>query len=139
MMKFSICFLPGPRGVATPAAAMDLRAELAQPCFNCNYINGAFVPVVSGKTYETVSPTTEAWVHDCPASGTEDVASAVAAAREAADGGYEEWGGLAASERVQYLLALATKLEEHAPFLAELEARDMGKPLIDAHGDIQRW
>ena len=36
------------------------------------------------------------------------------------------------------MLALASKLEEHAAFLAYLEATDMGKPLIDALGDIGR-
>ena len=116
----------------------DLRAALAQPCFNSNYINGEFVPATGGATYTTISPTTEATVHACPASTSEDVDAAVGAARRAADAGFDEWGGLSATDRVQYLLALATKLQEHAPLLAELEARDVGKPVIDAHGDIMR-
>ena len=77
-------------------------------------------------------------MHRAPASGAAEVEAAVAAARRAADEGFEEWGGLSATTRVQYLLALATKLEEHAPYIAELEATDMGKPIIDAHGDIAR-
>ena len=77
-------------------------------------------------------------MHRAPASGAAEVEAAVAAARRAADEGFEEWGGLTATTRVQYLLALATKLEEHAPYIAELEATDMGKPIIDAHGDIAR-
>lgn len=119
-------------------SAADLQAALTQPCFNANYIGGRWVPAASGGTYDTISPTTETCVHRCPASTSKDVDAAVNAARNAADTGCDEWGGLSATERVQYLLALATKLEQHAEFIAELEARDVGKPLVDAHGDIMR-
>lgn len=124
---------------ASGAAAVDLQAALAQPCFNANYIGGQWVEASSADTYETISPTTETPVHrTCPASTSTDVEAAVAAARDAADAGYDEWGGLSATDRVQYLLALSTKLEEHAAFIAELEVRDVGKPVVDAHGDITR-
>jgi betaine-aldehyde dehydrogenase len=124
--------------MAIGGGASDLKLALAQPCFNNNYIGGQWVESSSGDTYETISPTTETCVHRCPASTSVDVQAAVAAARNAADAGYDEWGGLSATDRAQYLLALATKLSEHAAFIAELEARDVGKPLIDAHGDIMR-
>lgn len=115
----------------------DLQAALQQPCFNANYIGGKWVEA-SGGTYATISPTTEACVHHCPASTSADVDAAVDAARDAADSGYDQWGGLSATVRVQYLLTLATKLQEHADFIAELESHDVGKPLVDAHGDITR-
>ena len=88
--------------MAEQAYSGNLKDDLSQPCFNQNYIDGQFAPVSTGDTYETISPTTERVVHHAPASGAEDVAAAIAAARRAADEGYEEWGGLEASVRVQY-------------------------------------
>ena len=33
-----------------------MALDLSDECFNSNYIDGAFVPVASGATYETISP-----------------------------------------------------------------------------------
>src|SRR6201999_244292 len=58
-------------------------------------------------------------------STAEDVDRAVKAARSAFDG----WANTTPGERSLALLKLADALEEHGDELAELEARNAGKPL----------
>jgi betaine-aldehyde dehydrogenase len=134
----------------------DVKAVLSrEPCFRCNYINGAFVPPFcassssssssgrSGRsqaTYATISPSTARVLWDlCPASQAVDVGAAVSAARRAADQVVGCcWGALSATARAEYLSALSRKLQTHSGFLAALESLDTGKPLVDAAADIAR-
>jgi aldehyde dehydrogenase (NAD+) len=62
-----------------------------------------------------------------------DVDAAVAAARSAFD---EGWGRMPAAERGRLLAQLSEKILEHRAELAELEARDTGKPMKQARADI---
>ncbi len=62
-----------------------------------------------------------------------DVDLAVAAARKALEG---PWGRSTATERGRILTRLAQKVLDHAEELAQLEARDAGKPLSTARNDI---
>lgn len=63
-----------------------------------------------------------------------DVDLAVAAARAALAGA---WGRSTATERGRFLLRLSQSIRDHADELAQLEARDAGKPLSTARVDIQ--
>ena len=63
----------------------------------------------------------------------EDVDQAVAAARAAFDG---EWGAMPAAERGRILARLGQLVTEHGEKLAEMEARDVGKPLSQARNDV---
>jgi acyl-CoA reductase-like NAD-dependent aldehyde dehydrogenase len=60
--------------------------------------------------------------------GADLVDRAVADARR----GYETWRGTTASQRAALLRLVAAKIREHAEELAELEAREVGKPRRDA-------
>ncbi|VVE53103.1 aldehyde dehydrogenase [Pandoraea pneumonica] len=62
----------------------------------------------------------------------EDIDRAVKAARAAFDG---EWGRFSAAERGRVLYAVANTLAKHHEALAQLEARDTGKPLKQARAD----
>jgi len=62
----------------------------------------------------------------------EDIDRAVTAARAAFDG---EWGRFSAAERGRVLYAIANTLAKHHEALAQLEARDTGKPLKQARAD----
>ena len=53
-----------------------------------NVINGELVPAASGATYDVIDPTTGEVYAQAPASGTEDVDRAYAAA----DAAFEGWG-----------------------------------------------
>ncbi|VVE38690.1 aldehyde dehydrogenase [Pandoraea aquatica] len=62
----------------------------------------------------------------------EDIDRAVSAARAAFNG---DWGRTAAAERGRTLYAFASLLAKHQEELAQLEARDTGKPLKQARAD----
>lgn len=64
---------------------------------------------------------------------TAEVDEAVAAARAAQNG---DWGRMPAFERGRILARIGQLVLEHADKLARLEARDVGKPLKQAHADV---
>jgi len=63
----------------------------------------------------------------------EDVDRAVAAARRAFD---HEWRAVTAQERGRVLYRLAEALRQRRDELADLEARNSGKPIVDAESDV---
>ena len=97
------------------------------------YIDGAWRKPVSGQTIPVV----------CPSDGKEfariargtagDIDAAVAAARRAFEG---PWGKTTALERGRLMMKVGVKIAEHAEELAQLEARDTGKPLKQARADM---
>ncbi len=79
-----------------------------------------------------LEPATEAVLSEIPRAGVEDVDRAVAAARAALPG----WRALAPGERARLLHSLADTLTEHREELAVLEARNAGKAIGDARGEM---
>ena len=61
-----------------------------------------------------------------------DIDAAVVAAQAALDG---EWGRLTAAERGRLLAAIGRKVLDNVELLAQLEARDVGKPLKQGRAD----
>jgi aldehyde dehydrogenase (NAD+) len=98
-----------------------------------NYIGGQWVDSVSGETFETRSPATGEMLGVFPRSSAEDVDRAV----EAAVGAYEKWRLVPAPRRGEILFRFAQLLSEQKDDLAELMAREMGKVLPEAAGDVQ--
>ncbi|MDQ1035332.1 acyl-CoA reductase-like NAD-dependent aldehyde dehydrogenase [Streptomyces sp. V3I8] len=95
-------------------------------------IGGEWVPSLSGRTIETVDPTTEEVLTAVAAAGPEEVDRAVAAARAAFEA--PSWAALTPYQRSQILLQIAQVMEENAEELATLESLDMGAPLF-----LSRW
>lgn len=89
--------------------------------------------VASGRTFEVRSPTDGSLVATAPASTAADVDRAVAAALE----GFRSWSRTPAPARGEILLKAGRVLEEHKEELAVLMAREMGKRLEEARGDVQ--
>jgi acyl-CoA reductase-like NAD-dependent aldehyde dehydrogenase len=79
-----------------------------------------------------LEPATEAVLGEVPVAGADAVDEAVARARAA----YPAWRALAPGARAAQLRALADKVEEHIDELALLEARNTGKPLASARGEM---
>ena len=79
-----------------------------------------------------IEPATEAVLERVPRAGVEEVDAAVSRAREA----YPAWRALAPAGRAELLRALADKLAGHHEELAVLEARNAGKPIADARGEM---
>src|SRR6202521_5482742 len=98
------------------------------------YVNGEWVDSKTNKTFPVYDPATEEIIAQVPEANAEDVNRAVAAARAAFDDG--PWASTTAQERGRVLFRLADKIRQNAAMLAELEARNTGKPIVEAEYDI---
>jgi aldehyde dehydrogenase (NAD+) len=98
-----------------------------------NFIGGQWVDAASGETFETKSPATGEVLGVFPKSSAEDVDRAVEAAKAA----YEEWRLVPAPRRGEILFRFGSLLAEHKDEVAQLMAREMGKVLPEAAGDVQ--
>ena len=94
------------------------------------FIDGRYVPAVSGATFDCVSPIDGRVLAPVASTDAADVDRAVAAARRAFESGV--WSRRAPRERKKVLLRFAQLIEQHAEELALLETLDMGKPISDS-------
>jgi len=79
-----------------------------------------------------VEPATEEVMATLPRAGAEDADAAVARAKRA----FRAWRAVAPAHRSALLHRLADALEERGEDLALLEARNAGKPIADARGEM---
>ena len=98
------------------------------------YVNGEWVASNSGKTFPVYDPSTEEVIAEVPESNAKDVDLAVAAAKDAFENG--PWASSTAQERGRVLFKLADAVRQNTAALAELEARNSGKPIVEAEYDI---
>ena len=94
------------------------------------FLDGTWVPSLSGATREIVDPATGRVFERVAEAGAEDADLAVAAARRAFDDG--PWRTTPALARARLLLRLADLVDEHADELARLETLNCGKPLRES-------
>jgi len=97
------------------------------------FINGESVNAVSGKVLDVLSPVDGKKFDEIPRGDKADVDAAVKAANQALSGA---WGKMSALERGRLLMKLGEKVLAHHAELAQLEARDTGKPMTTANTDI---
>jgi aldehyde dehydrogenase (NAD+) len=97
-------------------------------------INGNWVDAVDGETINVVNPSTGEVFSKLSRGKAEDVDRAVQAANQALEG---EWGRLTATERGRLLCRLGQLILDNAEDLAQIEARDTGKPLTVARNDVK--
>ena len=93
------------------------------------WIDGAYRPAISGKTFETVNPATGEVLGTVAACGKDDVDFAVARAREAFEDG--RWSRLHPGARKEVLVELSRLITRNARELAVLESLDSGKTIYD--------
>jgi alpha-ketoglutaric semialdehyde dehydrogenase len=98
-----------------------------------NYIAGEWVDAASGETFESISPANGEAIGTFPLSDEDDVNRAVAAAKTA----FEEWRLVPAPKRGEILFRFGQLLIDEKEELAQLMAREMGKVLPEARGDVQ--
>ena len=79
-----------------------------------------------------IEPATEAMLEELPRAGIDEVDAAVDRARQAFPG----WRAMAPADRASLLHALGDALAAHREELAVLEARNAGKPIADARGEM---
>jgi len=111
-----------------PLTAAEYKAIAAGLTLPTNaFIDGAFVPAKSGKTFKTTNPATGDVLAEIAACDASDVDFAVARARQAFDDG--RWRLMSPGERKAVLLRLARLLEDNRYELAVMESIDSGKPV----------
>jgi acyl-CoA reductase-like NAD-dependent aldehyde dehydrogenase len=84
-------------------------------------------------TIEVIEPATERVMSEVPRAGVEEVDAAVARAKTA----FPAWRAAAPADRARMLLDLAAAIEGRREHLAQLEARNAGKPIGDARGEME--
>ena len=82
---------------------------------------------------EVIEPATEQVMAELPRAGVAEVDEAVARAKAA----FPAWRAVEPAARAAQMRELADAIEAHAGELAELEARNAGKPISDARGEIE--
>jgi acyl-CoA reductase-like NAD-dependent aldehyde dehydrogenase len=87
---------------------------------------------VSTETMQVFEPATEQVLAELPRAGVEEADEAVARAKAA----FPAWRDVAPGERAKLLRKLARVLEENVEELAQIEARNVGKPISDARGEV---
>jgi acyl-CoA reductase-like NAD-dependent aldehyde dehydrogenase len=81
---------------------------------------------------QVVEPATEQVMAELPKAGVEEADAAIERAREA----FPAWRRVAPGERAALLRSLAAAVRARAEELAQLEARNAGKPISDARGEV---
>jgi 1-pyrroline dehydrogenase len=97
-----------------------------------NFVGGEWVDAVEGGTMEVVNPANGETIAEVPRGTQADVDRAVEAAKKA----LPEWLETTPGERAEALLKLADVIDEHTDELAELESKNVGKPLSYAKDEL---
>ncbi len=99
-----------------------------------NFIDGAWLPARSGRTFENLNPAdTSDLIGSFADSGPEDVEAAVAAARAA----FPKWRAMPAPKRGEILYRAAEILLRRKSEFSRDMTREMGKVLAETGGDVQ--
>ncbi len=88
----------------------------------------------AARTMPLTDPSDGTHLADVARASPEDVDAAVRAARDALSG---DWGRATAAERGRVLSRIGALVAENVEMLADLEARDVGKPLTQARADAR--
>ena len=96
------------------------------------FIGGEWTTAAEGGTMDVLNPATGETIAQVPACTAADVDAAVEAAKAA----LPEWLDSTPAERAEVLLTLADVIDENADELAEIESRNVGKPLSYAKDEM---
>lgn len=96
------------------------------------FLDGAFRASADGRRTALVDPATEEVFTEVAAATVSDVDAAVTSAQKAWEGG---WRDLAPGKRAEILYRVARVLREHNEELAQLERRQIGKPIAEARDE----
>jgi aldehyde dehydrogenase (NAD+) len=106
---------------------MESRYNLPQSKL---FIGGQWVEPNSGKTFNTINPSTEEVITSIGLADSSDVDRAVSAARKAFEDG--AWSKLSATDRGKFLHKIADAIMAHVDEFAYLETIDIGKPISES-------
>jgi acyl-CoA reductase-like NAD-dependent aldehyde dehydrogenase len=83
-------------------------------------------------TIKVIEPATEKVLAELKEASVEDADRAVALAKAA----YPAWKAVTPKDRANLMRRIATTIDKHREELAQLEARNVGKPISDARGEV---
>ena len=95
-------------------------------------IGGEQVDAADGQTFDVTNPATGEVIAKAPLGGAEDVDRAVKAAQDAFEGPWSTWS---ASKRGRTLQKYSQLVKQNLEELAQLESRNVGKPISSARGE----
>ncbi len=98
------------------------------------FLNGQFRPSASGQRSALINPATEETFAEVFEATAADVDEAVAGAQRTFE---ESWRDLAPGKRADRLFAVAARIRQNAARLAQLETRNIGKPISDARDEVE--
>src|SRR5215813_8753159 len=98
-------------------------------------INGQWVEAASGKTFDSINPSTGETLAVVAEGDAEDINRAVTAARRAFEG---PWSKFKPYERQEVLLKLADLVEKHFEEFCIIDTMDMGAPISRTIGGKRR-
>jgi acyl-CoA reductase-like NAD-dependent aldehyde dehydrogenase len=100
-----------------------------------NFIGGEWVPADSGEVYAVTNPANPSeTLGTTPKSGATETQRAIEAAAKA----LPEWKAMLPSARGAILMEAADTIESRADELAELMAREVGKPMGESQAEVAR-
>ncbi|WP_308540074.1 CoA-acylating methylmalonate-semialdehyde dehydrogenase [uncultured Murdochiella sp.] len=95
-------------------------------------VNGEWKTSKAEKYYDVTDSSTGELLAQVPSCTKEEVEEAIASAHEA----YKSWSALSLSRRTQYLFTWRNVLMDHLEELTVLCAKELGKNLAEARGDV---
>ncbi|KAI0011651.1 aldehyde dehydrogenase [Xylariaceae sp. FL0662B] len=107
-------------------SSSELFRELA-------YVNGKWIEAKSGKRFDIIDPGSNQEFATCPDMAVEDVDDAVQAAHEA----FKVYRTYTPRARAHLLSRFDALIREHKDELATILVYETGKPLAEAHGEIE--
>jgi malonate-semialdehyde dehydrogenase (acetylating)/methylmalonate-semialdehyde dehydrogenase len=113
--------------------AHSMNRDVAAPRI-AHWINGVAVDVADGEASPVHDPSTGRILGHVPHARAHDVERAIAAARAA----FPAWAATPAVRRARILFRFKERVEAAADELAHTIAREHGKTIADAHGEIAR-
>ncbi len=99
------------------------------------YINGSWVSGSSNESMLVINPANGDVLAEVPRGSEKDINLAVQSARTAFES--DEWQQFKPYERGKLIYNMAEKIRENKDELARLETLDVGKPLTQAHADVE--
>jgi betaine-aldehyde dehydrogenase len=87
---------------------------------------------IETKTLKVIEPATEKVLAELHEATVEEADAAVARAKAA----YPAWKAVSPKDRANLLRRIGATVEKHLEELAQLEARNVGKPISDARGEV---
>merc|ERR1711934_420565 len=112
----------------TMATEIEVKGQKFQ-IYDKLFINNEWIPAESGKTFESVDPSTGDVIAKVAEADKVDVDKAVKAARAAFEG--EEWSTMTGAARGELLWKLAALIERDFEDLCKVESLDNGKTVAD--------